>query len=106
MNAFDFAKLVVVGAVLLAPGTGRAADPADGQNLAEQWCASCHAVVAGEATDKPAPSFESVVNERDRSDDWIRTWLSTPHAMMPDLGLTRDEIEALVAYFGSLRAAN
>jgi len=106
MNALDFAKLVVLGAVLLAPGAGRAADPADGQDLAQQWCASCHAVAPGEATDKPAPSFESVVNERGRSDEWISTWLSTPHAMMPDLGLTRDEIAALVAYFDSLRTAN
>lgn len=106
MNALDFAKLGVVAAVLLAPGAARAADPAAGQDLAQQWCASCHAVMPGEAADKPAPSFESVVNERGRSDDWIGTWLSTPHAMMPDLALTRDEIAALVAYFDSLRAAN
>lgn len=106
MNALDFAKLLVLGAMLLAPGAGRAADPAEGQDLAQQWCASCHAVVPGEATDKPAPSFESVVNERGRSDEWINTWLSTPHAMMPDLGLSRTEIDALVAYFDSLRASN
>jgi mono/diheme cytochrome c family protein len=106
MNALDFAKLLVVAAVLLAPGASRAADPAEGKGLAQQWCASCHAVVPGEATDKPAPSFESVVNERGRSDEWIATWLSTPHAMMPDLGLSRNQIDALVAYFDSLRKSN
>ena len=45
----------------------------------------------------------AIVNERGRSDEWIATWLSTPHEAMPDLALSREDIAALVAYLASLR---
>jgi mono/diheme cytochrome c family protein len=96
------AVLVLTAALSAEAG----ADPAQGQSLAERWCASCHAIAPGEASDRPAPSFESIVNERGRSNEWIGTWLATPHQMMPDLALSREEIAALVAYFDSLRPAN
>lgn len=95
--------LVLVGTLM--PAAALAADPAEGRALAERWCASCHAVAPGEASNERAPAFESIVNENGRSDEWISTWLSTPHGMMPDLALTRQEIAALVAYFDSLRKA-
>ena len=85
------------------PPQGWATDPSEGLDLAEQWCSSCHAIAAGRASDKQAPSFESIVNERGRSDEWIATWLSTPHEAMPDLALSREDIAALVAYLASLR---
>ena len=100
---------LLVGAVLaafLASGAAMADEAAEGRRLAEQWCAACHAVAPGGAGVEPAPPFEAIVGERGRSDDWIATWLSTPHEMMPDLTLTRAEISALVAYFDSLRPAD
>ena len=95
-------------ALLLAAGLApeAAADVAQGRDLAQRWCASCHAIAPGEASDQAAPSFELIVGQRGRTSDWIATWLSTPHAMMPDLTLTREEIAALVAYFDSLRPKN
>jgi len=86
-------------------GPAQAADPSAGREVAERWCASCHGIAPGRASDEQAPTFESIVGERGRSNEWISTWLSTPHEVMPDLALTRDEIAALVAYFDSLRPA-
>jgi mono/diheme cytochrome c family protein len=97
------ALLIAAG---VAPGAAGAGDLAQGRDLAQRWCASCHAIALGEASDEEAPSFESIVRGRGRSSEWIATWLSTPHEMMPDLTLTREEIAALVAYFDSLRPTN
>ena len=98
--------VALVMVALSAPGAVQAEEAAEGRNLAEQWCASCHAIAPGRVGTEAAPPFEAVVRERGRSDEWIATWLSTPHEMMPDLALTRAEIAALVAYFGSLRPAD
>jgi len=92
-------------AAVPALGGAQAADPSDGLEVAERWCSSCHAIAPGQASDEQAPAFESIVGEDGRSDEWISAWLSTPHEVMPDLTLTRDEIAALVAYFSSLRPA-
>jgi len=105
MIKFAFGILMLLVAALLTLAPARAADPSEGRDLAERWCASCHAIAPGQASDEQAPTFVSVVQDRGRSDEWIRTWLSTPHDVMPDLALTRDEIAALVAYFDSLRTA-
>ncbi len=64
---------------------------------------SCHC--AGPGQQRAGATFESIVLDRGRSDEWIGTWLSTPHDVMPDFTLTRDEIAALVAYFDSFRPA-
>ena len=98
--------VVLVMSVVLAPGAAGAQEAAEGRALAEQWCASCHAIAPGRAGTEAAPPFEAIVQERGRADEWIATWLSTPHQMMPDLNLTRSEIAALVAYFDSLRPAD
>lgn len=103
--AFFLAMLFMMLVLGAGPGPGLAADPSAGREVAERWCASCHGIAPGQASDQQAPSFESIVGERGRSDEWISTWLSTPHEVMPDLALTRDEIAALVAYFDSLRPA-
>lgn len=105
MIKLEFFAVILLMAAFLALGAARAADPSEGLEVAERWCASCHAIAPGRASNEQAPSFESIVQDRGRSDEWISTWLSTPHDVMPDLALTRDEIAALVAYFDSLRPA-
>jgi mono/diheme cytochrome c family protein len=84
-------------------GNAWAADEAEGQAIAQQWCASCHAIAPGKSANEQAPPFDTIVKEHGRSADWLRTWLSTPHEMMPDLSLSRQDISDLVAYFETLR---
>jgi mono/diheme cytochrome c family protein len=96
------------GVVLLGLTVGlpaAAQDPAAGRALAEQWCASCHAVAAGAGGSDRVPSFERIVEERDRSEEWLSTWLSVPHESMPSFSLSRQEFADLVAYLESLHAA-
>ena len=105
MIKLEFCIVMLLLAAVPTLGTARAGSPAEGREVAERWCASCHAIAPGRASNEQAPTFESIVQDRGRSDEWIGTWLSTPHDVMPDLALTRDEIAALVAYFDSLRPA-
>jgi len=80
------------------------ADAAAGERLARQWCANCHVIDnSGPATTLPQgpPAFRIIAGHLDR--DQMRAFLSHPHGAMPDLALTRAEIEDLIAYIGSLK---
>ena len=77
---------------------------AQGHALARQWCTSCHMVEPGGATGSDvAPPFPQIAQDKRLTPGQLRAWLADPHPPMPNLSLTRDEIENLVAYISSLR---
>ncbi|MEM7045184.1 MAG: c-type cytochrome [Pseudomonadota bacterium] len=80
-----------------------AADVEHGERLARQWCSNCHLVGGEQSTGgDTAPTFASVAeNAAERSDD-LRAWLADPHPPMPNLNLTINEIDDLLAYIESL----
>ncbi|MEM9624894.1 MAG: c-type cytochrome [Pseudomonadota bacterium] len=82
-----------------------AADIQEGGKLARQWCANCH-LVGGEqvAGGDTAPTFASVAETAAERNDDLRAWLADPHPPMPNLNLTRSEIDDLLAYIESLKA--
>jgi mono/diheme cytochrome c family protein len=90
-------------AVVLSFGPAHAADPKSGYRLAKQWCATCHIVAPGEAGSDAARPFESIAKDPNFTEDGIRAWLSNPHPPMPDLHLSREEIDRVVAYLQSLQ---
>jgi mono/diheme cytochrome c family protein len=79
---------------------------ARGLAIAREWCASCHKVEdrQTEATDA-APTFASIARQPDRTSSFVRAWLINPHPPMPKLELSRADVDALMAYFESLRQA-
>jgi cytochrome c len=97
--------VVVLVSLVLAAATAHPAraDATRGSQLAQQWCASCHVTggsPAGNIQQGP-PSFRAVA--RARTADHLRAFLSHPHGAMPDLSLTRAEIDDLVGYIETLR---
>jgi mono/diheme cytochrome c family protein len=99
------AVLPLAAALLLVSLTPtRAADATNGARLAKIWCASCHIVgrTPPARTQPGPPSFPSLARGG-LSPARLRTFLIKPHGDMPDLSLTRAEIEDLVAYIESLR---
>ena len=97
------ALLAALTLVWLAPVAAHA-DPAEGARLAKQWCASCHVIDGtGPSTTMPQgpPSFRTIAGHLDP--DQMRTFLTHPHGAMPDLVLTRDEIQNLIAYIANLK---
>jgi cytochrome c len=80
------------------------ADAAKGGQLAQLWCANCHVVGAAPAgvVQQGPPSFRSIARSG-MSTEQIRTFLLHPHGAMPDLSLTRSEIDDLLGYIQTLR---
>ena len=80
------------------------ADAIAGGKLARQWCANCHVIDgAGPSATLPQgpPSFQIIAGHLNPGE--MRAFLSHPHGAMPDLALTRAEIDDLIAYIESLR---
>ena len=86
----------------LLPAAARA-DAAAGERLAQRWCANCHVIDGGGAATVPQgpPSFRTVA--RRLNPGQLRAVLSHPHPPMPDLALTRAEINDLIAYLETLK---
>lgn len=82
-------------------------DPEAGKVLALKVCSTCHAV-AGQQT-RPAmdsaPSFPVIARDPAVTEAGLHAFLQTPHSVMPDLILSRDEIRDVIAYIMSLKPA-
>ena len=89
--------------VLLSPSAHAAGDAAAGKDLATTWCSACHhmddAVVAADG----ARPFAAMARDPKATADRLRAFLVEPHGEMPELNLTRQEIENLIAYIESLK---
>lgn len=92
--------------VMLALGNAHPARAAadNGAQLARQWCANCHVIGNNSAGPVPQgpPSFQMIAHSG-LTVDQLRAFLSHPHGAMPDLSLTRAEIDELIAYINTLR---
>lgn len=82
----------------------KAADAENGKRIAERWCASCHLVSPGQTRASAAvPSFEEIARRADVTEAGLSAFLANPHPRMPDMSLTRTEINNLIKYLQSLR---
>lgn len=84
-----------------AAGLAAVIDVKAGRRLAAQWCSGCHVVEANSRMDQ-APAFETIAMDPSKTPEWLRAWLMTPHSTMPDLALSRSEVEAIIVYLKSL----
>jgi cytochrome c len=100
-------RFLAVAPVSLVLGVAAAhstlADVTKGSQLAQQWCANCHVTSGNSAgiVQQGPPSFPMIA--RARTADQLRAFLSHPHGAMPDLSLTRAEIDDLIGYIETLR---
>jgi cytochrome c len=93
----------LLAGVLAGARSSFAADPASGGALAQQWCISCHVLPGNPHQSAPQgpPSFRDIA--RDKTPDQLRVFLIRPHGAMPQLSLSRSEIDDVVAYIETLR---
>lgn len=98
-------SLLLVPAAALAqslPGDAEA-----GRVLALKSCSSCHVVAPRQVppgTDA-VPTFAAIARDPAVTETGLRVFLQTPHARMPDLILSRVEIDDVISYILSLRTA-
>jgi mono/diheme cytochrome c family protein len=111
-QAYDWRRamlaLAAVAAVLMPITPAKAddvGDPAVGRNVANAWCSNCHAFAGSkQAIATGAPSFTAIAANRALTPMSLRVFLQTPHERMPDLHLTNNEMDDLIAFILSSRA--
>ncbi|MGE0367387.1 MAG: cytochrome c family protein [Candidatus Dadabacteria bacterium] len=103
---------------MLAPVTLGQSEAEKGKQLFQQkTCAACHTIGGGKLA---GPDLAGVTERRE--EEWLKKWLKSPDTMvmtdpiakellgvymvpMPNLGLTDEEIDALIEYLESEDAA-
>jgi cytochrome c len=101
---FSKVTILFVAAILGFTASASAQSVSEGHRLAQNWCATCHAVekdVRGPAQDA-APSFLSISQMSSATQISLTAFLMTSHPPMPNLSLTRTEIRDVIAYILSL----
>ena len=100
--------------IALAAGSAAVAGPAqaqqqpnprEGERLARQWCSSCHLVAADQRTPAPdvAPPFASIAARPNVTPGALRVIIQMPYPRMPQMALSRDEVEHIIAYILTLK---
>ena len=88
--------------ICTVPSVSVAGDRDAGRDLAITWCSSCHLVEQESVTVTQARPLAAVARDQRWTADALRGFLAKPHGGMPDLYLTRQDIENLAAYIASL----
>jgi len=90
------------GLVMFASAAAAAAaDAGAGRVVAERWCSACHLVADDQArVSVDAPTFAEISANNTRAQ--IKAALTLGHTQMPDMALTRAEIDNLIAYIHTL----
>ena len=100
------ALAAILGLLMLGLVAAQAAraDAAKGAQLARQWCANCHVIANNSSASVPQgpPTFPAIAHSG-MTPDQLRAFLSHPHGSMPDLALSRAEIDDLIGYIQTLR---
>ena len=92
-------------AAMAQDGTAWKPDADRGALLAQQLCAGCHLVESGQTSDVTVgvPSFNAIANKPSQTKDRVASFLIRPHAPMPNIQLSTQEIGDIVAYLDQLR---
>ena len=96
------AWITLMFTICIVPSAMAASDRDAGRDLAATWCSSCHLVEQRTAAATQARPLAVIARDGRWTADALRGFLARPHGGMPDLHLTRQEIENLAAYIESL----
>ncbi|PLX38285.1 MAG: cytochrome C552 [Hyphomicrobiales bacterium] len=94
------AGLLAAGFFVLGAGPVLAGGSVEsGAAIAQTWCINCHVVADDQSVARSeAPSFQSLGSDPDRTAEGLKAFLFDPHPPMPDMNLSRDEVDDVVAY--------
>ena len=77
---------------------------ANGKEIARRVCVTCHVVTPDQKNgNDQVPTFMAIAEKYANKRDFLQAFLVEPHRPMPDLALTRQEVQDLIAYIESLR---
>jgi mono/diheme cytochrome c family protein len=101
-------RMAALAAILVVTAVGAHAQDGDvmaGHDFARNACKPCHAVEARQSAPRRiviGPAFRDVANAPGMTATAIRVFLRTSHPKMPNLILTPEETEDVIAYILSL----
>jgi mono/diheme cytochrome c family protein len=98
--------IVFIAAAILGAGPAHTQDIAAGRGIAQVWCSNCHLADPQEqASARDAvPAFLSIARMKSTTEASLAAFLENPpHGGMPNLTLSRKEIQDVSAYILSLR---
>jgi mono/diheme cytochrome c family protein len=84
-------------ALALAPfAAGAFAQDVDnGRRLAERWCVECHAIDSSAARTSRVIPFAAIAKKPGINAEMIASFLLMPHAAMPNLPMSRKDVEEI-----------
>ena len=94
-------------AILLAGIAGpafAAANVEAGRALVMRSCSTCHATTGARRASDTAPPLSFLAKDNKTRPAWIRGWLMDPHPPMPNITLSRAQIDNIIAYLNTLPA--
>jgi mono/diheme cytochrome c family protein len=99
--------LAIIGMVIAAQHAQaqEMGDPQKGRALARQVCAECHAVGTRDvrSPNSRSPSFVAIASTPGMTATALNVFLHTSHRSMPNLILTTDQTNGVIAYILSLK---
>jgi len=96
-------SLVVLSLLIAYAPASYAAGNADaGRQLVARSCSSCHATNAATTATDGAPPLSVIAKDNKERAAWIRGWLMAPHPPMPSISLSRQQIDDVIAYLGTI----
>lgn len=105
-RALAFAALAALAATATAePAIKHIPDAERGEAIVRRLCVNCHVVSKDAAATIPegVPTFHAIANDPGQTWERIRGALVKPHTPMPDMHLSRNEIDDIIAYINRLR---
>jgi len=97
--------ILFMAPAMLTAGAAYAQDIPAGKTIGKVWCSNCHSVDPQEKTTvrDGVPTFLSIAQMQSTTEMSLAAFLTTPHGEMPNLTLSRKEIQDVSAYILSLR---
>lgn len=75
-----------------------------GKVIARTWCANCHLVSSNQTrANADVPSFSSIAQRLPADAEVLAAFIANPHPPMPNLSLSRQDIQDLLAYIATLK---
>ncbi len=105
--AAALAQFIDLSSVAQAAPDGAAVVLAEGKNIAETNCSSCHAIGAtGASARKEAPPFRTLGQKYDLENlqEALAEGIAVGHPEMPQFEFSPEQGDALIAYLKSLQA--
>jgi mono/diheme cytochrome c family protein len=97
-------KVMITALVVASAGSAFAADADNGQRIARRWCAECHVVAPNQRQGSAVvPWFAGRAARPGFTARRLAFFLLDPHPKMPNLFLTRAEVQDIAAYIAGLR---